>query len=166
MSLHVSACLCLSLPVSACLCLSLLVSACLCLSLLVSATTNMLSLLSQLNLFWVHGPSQHQLFCLQGTPTRTPSSALDCTFNTLLRSYSWAVAMYQDGFKRYTYRPPRICRQCSLAAGVWFTCVQAVRGSPNCRCMFRLRPGPPPPTWPQVSTVYRVEWDWSQKLWA
>ena len=43
-------------------------------------------------IFWVHGPSQHQLFCLQGTPTRTPSSAHDYTFNTLLRSYSWAVS--------------------------------------------------------------------------
>ena len=76
------------------------------------------------------------------------------------------VAMYQDAFKRHTYRPPRICRQYSSVAGVWFTCVQAVRGSPNCRCMFRLRPGPPPPAWPRVNTVYRVEWDWSQKLWA
>ena len=76
------------------------------------------------------------------------------------------IALYSDAIKMYTYRPPRILKLHCGVAGVWFACARAIRGVPNCPCMFRLRPGPPPPPWPQVNAVYRTEWDWSRKLWA
>ena len=67
------------------------------------------------------------------------------------------IALYSDAIKMYTYRPPRILKLHCGVAGVWFACARAIRGVPNCPCMFRLRPGPPPPPWPQVNAVYRTD---------